>query len=347
MAAEKELGALPQEPSSPPELDPLEVLGIIWAKRKIILILSFGFSLLTLGFLLLLPNYYQAICTLLPETEKNRLSALTQFTDVAELTGVNVPGSVIARLYPTIVTSESVLRPVLEKAYHTKRFSETVNLIQYFELREESPEKNLDVALRRLRGLMSTSYDARTGIVTITLEMEEPQLAADVLNSVITELDNFMRSKKISNATEQRKWVEVRVKEVEQDLRSSEEALKDFREKNRRISDSPELLMEQERRMRAVQINSTLFIELKKQYELAKIEEIKNIPIVNILDAARPPVQKDRPKRAVNTAMMFLLTLLATSTYYTLMSSYGGRIKRFFISIGNPLKGQTEVTSKA
>ena len=45
-----------------------------------------------------------------------------------------------------------------------------------------------------------------------------------------------------------------------------------------------------------VQINSTLYIELKKQYELTKIEEIKNIPIVNMMDAGRPAAKKEKPQ---------------------------------------------------
>jgi uncharacterized protein involved in exopolysaccharide biosynthesis len=333
MADTKEPGVLPEEPSSPPRLDPLEVLGIIWAKRKIILILSFGVSLLTLGFLLLQPNYYKAVSTILPETEPSKLSALSQFSDIANLTGVNIPGSQIARLYPSIVTSETVLRGVIEQTYHTTRFSSPVNLIQYFELDQDTPEKSLDIALRLLRGLTDASYDNKTGIVTITVEMREPQLAADVLNTVVAELDQFMRLKKITNASEQRKWVEVRLKEVDQDLRNSEEVLKDFREKNRRVGDSPELMMQQERLARAVQINSTLFIELKKQYELAKIEEIKNIQIVNILDPARAPLRKERPKRATNTVLMFLLTFFGVSGYYTTKSVYGERIRAFLSSL--------------
>jgi uncharacterized protein involved in exopolysaccharide biosynthesis len=144
-----------------------------------------------------------------------------------------------------------------------------------------------------------------------------------------------MRWKKITNASEQRKWIETRLKQVEQDLRNSEEQLKDFREKNRRVLDSPELLLQQQRLARAVEINSTLFIELKKQYELAKIEEIKNIPIVNVLDPARAPVRKAGPKRATNTVLMFLLTLVGTSGYFVVRQKYQGQIS----SILSALKG--------
>ena len=318
----------------------------IWVERKTIALISLGIAILTLVINFFLPTYYQATATLLPETEKSKLSALSQFADVAQLAGVNIPGSEIARLYPSIVTSETVLLSVIEKAYQTKRFLAPVNLLQYFELEGDTREKNLENGLRRLRELMTTSFEARTGIVTITLEMQEPQLAADVLNAVVAELDNFMRLKRITNASEQRKWVEVRLKEVQQDLHLAEERLKEFREKNRRISDSPELMLEQDRLAREVQINSTLFIELKRQYELAKIEEIKNIPIVNILDPARAPVRKERPKRATNTTLMFLIAILGTSGYYVAKSIYGENMKRFLLLLRRSGKADLEKMKK-
>jgi hypothetical protein len=54
------------------------------------------------------------------------------------------------------------------------------------------------------------------------------------------------------------------------------------------VSGSPQLMLEQERRIREGQMNTTLHTELKKQYKLAKIEEIRNIPIINVMDAVRP-----------------------------------------------------------
>jgi uncharacterized protein involved in exopolysaccharide biosynthesis len=105
-------------------------------------------------------------------------------------------------------------------------------------------------------------------------------------------------------------------------LRTAEENLRSFREKNRRLLDSPQLLLEQERYGREVQMKSTVLIELIKQLELAKIEEIRNIAIVNVLDPARPPVRKERPRRAVNTILAFIGTLLAGAIIAGVRSMY-------------------------
>ena len=309
-------------------------LARIWAKRKRILIISAAAgTFAALVNFLLLSLYFKSTATLLPDTEKNRLGALSQYAGIAQLAGVNVSGGDVARLFPVIVTSEAVLRNVIERSYQTAKSSQPVDLIQYFELDEGTREKNIDAALKNLKDLLSVSLETKTSVVTISLEMQEPQLAADVLNAIIDELDSFMRQKRITSATEQAKWISARLREVEVELRMAEDSLKDFREKNRRVSDSPDLLLRQERLIREVTVKSTIFVELKKQFELAKIEEIKNVTVVNVLDKARPPVKKDRPKRATNTAVAFLLVLFGTSAYFAFWPVYGHHITSLVNSV--------------
>ena len=77
-----------------------------------------------------------------------------------------------------------------------------------------------------------------------------------------------------------------------------EEALKIFRDNNRQITQSPELLLQQSRLMRNVEIQQTIFIELTKQLELAKLAEVKDVPVINLREQAKDPIIKTGPKRA-------------------------------------------------
>jgi hypothetical protein len=65
-----------------------------------------------------------------------------------------------------------------------------------------------------------------------------------------------------------------------------------------------------------------LFITLKKQYELAKIEEIKEMPVVNVLDPAVAPLLRTTPKRRQTVMLagvvsLFLGVFLAFALQYT------------------------------
>lgn len=307
-----------------------ELLAPVWTERKWILLWSLAAGIVTLLFNFFILNLtYKASTSLLPETEKGKMGLLSQYSGLAQLAGVNVSGSEVARLYPLIATSETVLRPVIELTYQTQRYPQPVNLIQFFDIDEKSPDKNMFEALKELRGNMTTSYDMKTATVVVTVEMEDPQLAADVLNAIVGELDRFMRLKRINTASEQAKWISTRLVDIEKELRLAEESLKTFSERNRRISDSPELTLRQARLMREVTVKSTIVVELKKQYELAKIEEIKNITIVNVLDEARPPVKKEHPKRATNAAIAFALVLLGMGVYYAMKPEYEPKAREF------------------
>ncbi len=295
---------------------PQEILLRVWIQRKRILAISLFAGLFTLGINFLLPVYYKSTATLLPETQKDKLSALGQFADIASLAGVSVPGSEIARLYPTIITSETILRSIILKKYKTDEYADSVNLIEYFDYADLPPEAGMVKTLGKVQELLTVTHETKTSVVLLSLEMPEPRFAATVLNAIIGELDQFMRNKRVTNASEQVKWLDLRLSEVSHELHDAEENLKSFRERNRRVFDSPELLLKQERFLRDVQVKSTVFVELKKQHELAKLEEIKNITIVNVLDPGRVPVKKERPKRATNAVMAFVLSFVVLSAFY-------------------------------
>jgi len=323
-------------PETHTEITLHDVLIPIWAERKRIFILAFAAGLVTLGINFLLPKYYRASAVILPETDKTRLGSMSSLAGLASIAGVNLSGSDITRLYPAIMTSESVLTPVIERKYATERFKDSVNLIQYMVLDEGSPEKNLDQALRSLRDLFSVSIDSRTSIVSASVEMKEPKLAADVMNAILNELDLFLREKKMTSATEQRIWIESRLVQVNAELRSAEEALKTFREKNRRIADSPELLLQQDRLLREVQVKGSIDLELRKQAEIAKIDEIKQITTINVLDDGREPVKKERPKRAINAAIGFLVFFAGASTFFVVRTLHGERIRAYVAAFRRP-----------
>jgi uncharacterized protein involved in exopolysaccharide biosynthesis len=311
----------------PPSPTFRELFLPVWRNRRIVLLVSVVVALVTLGVNFLLPVYYKASAIILPDTDKNKIGLSNQLAGLASLAGVSVGGGDIAKLYPVIITSDTVLLAVIERKYRTQRFGDSVDLVRYLDPGEKTREKNLDKALKELKGLLTVGFDNKTSVVNISLEMREPQLAADVLNAIIGELDLLLQEKKNSSASEQRRWIEDRLVQVEKELREAEEALKDFRERNRRVTDSPDLLLKQERLMREVQVKGTIDVELRKQAEIAKIEEIKQVTTINVLDEGRPPVKKERPKRATNTAIAFVLALCCVGGYYATREVYGERIR--------------------
>jgi hypothetical protein len=48
-----------------------------------------------------------------------------------------------------------------------------------------------------------------------------------------------------------------------------------------------------------VEVNQEVYITLRKQFELNKIEELKEKPILNILDIGDVPTEKSKPLRSI------------------------------------------------
>ena len=307
----------------------VEIVSTLWNSRKLFVYIVGIASALSVIVSFLLPEYFRSTAILLPETEKSKLSALGGLSDLASLAGVNTGEASLVKLYPTIIKSESVLKSVIYTQYYSKKFKDSVNLIQFWDVDAKTPELVYESTLGLLREQLDVSMDNKTGVVTISLETKEPQLSADIVNKVTSELDKYIRTKRTTNASEQRKWIEARLSEVKADLEKSENTLKEFREKNRRVNDSPQLLLEQERLIREVQINATLYAELKKQYEIVKIEEIKNIPIINIMDAGRAAARKERPKRSTIVVAAFFLSLVTAFGYMLVADRYGREVVEF------------------
>jgi uncharacterized protein involved in exopolysaccharide biosynthesis len=320
------------------KIDWMNILSILWHSRKFIGIVAGVVTVLAILISLLLPESFKSTAILLPDTDKSKLGSLGGMSDLAALAGVSVGGEVsLVKLYPTIIKSESVLKNVIYSRYQTKAYPDSVNLIQFWEIKEKNSEQDYEVALLNLRTGLDITMDLKTAVLTMSIETEEPQLSADILNNTIRAVEKFIRTKRNTNASEQRKWIEARLVEVKADLSKAENALKDFREKNRSISGSPQLLLDQERLMREMQINSTMYVELKKQYELAKIEEIRTTPIINVLDYGHAAAKKERPKRAIIVMSWFFLSLVGSASYRIVMWMYRNKIITWFKKLKVPI----------
>jgi uncharacterized protein involved in exopolysaccharide biosynthesis len=309
--------------------DVMKLLAVIWTERKFIGIVTVCITAAAIIISLLLTESFKSTAVILPDTDKSKLSTLGGLSDLASMAGVSTGDVSIVKLYPTIIKSESVLKNVLYKKYQSKEFADSVDLIQLWKIQAKTPELSYETGLKTLQDGLIVSSDIKLNVVTLEISTEEPQLSADILNTVIAELDKFIRTKKKTNASEQRKWIEGRLAEVKNDLETSENRLKDFRMSNRIVATSPQLLLEQERLLREVQINTTLYTELKKQYELIKIEEIKNIPLISVLDYARPAAKKDKPKRSIIVLTSLLFSLLGSAGYVFVREEYGKQIAQF------------------
>ena len=68
--------------------------------------------------------------------------------------------------------------------------------------------------------------------------------------------------------------------------------------------------------MRNVEILQTVFIELTKQLEIAKIDQIKDAPVLNVKEYAKNPVKKAGPKRANALIIIMFFSYFQQFVFY-------------------------------
>ncbi len=103
------------------------------------------------------------------------------------------------------------------------------------------------------------------------------------------------------------------------------------------LSDIPNLALEYFRLFREIEINSSLLQFILPLFEQAKIEEKKDLAVIQIIDFAVPPVEKSYPPRLVLTLLINFLIFLVLLTYisisYRTNDTEKARIKKLVGSI--------------
>jgi uncharacterized protein involved in exopolysaccharide biosynthesis len=298
---------------------------ILWENRKRLIIFNGIVCVSALLYVLLLVEpYYESTISILPDFGNKGSDMLSQYAGLAAMVGVNVGDDISTLVYQSLLSSEPVLYDVIYKKYNTKKFNHPVDLTEYFEM---DPDKSLPDSLQKRemflalyngfgKGLASIDYDVKTKIINVTVEMPESQLSADVANALVWSLNKYLLTQRKSFATEQKRYLVARVQQVSDTLAICENALKKFREANRQIGQSPELMLVQSRLERNVEIQQAIFIELTKQLELAKLGEVKDVPVINVVEQVKDPIKKSGPKRRTALIEIFLLSFTGSAGWF-------------------------------
>ena len=87
----------------------------------------------------------------------------------------------------------------------------------------------------------------------------------------------------------------------------------------------PKLALQYTRLLRDAKVKDTLYNLLIEQYERARIQEAKDTPTVQVLEKARVPVKRSRPKRT-----LFVILSTFTATMFSVMVVFGIEFWRNF-----------------
>lgn len=288
---------------------------IIKYKKAFILKCMIIFGILSSTGSFFLTNYYSAGISLFPA--ENKSSSSSQLQSLALSAGVNLDQNDQSYNITDVAKSRRVAEKVLSNKWNNINL-ENKTLISFWKLDEAgilskffnqtyTNEDLINKGLKKYFKLLNVKEDRRTGLIQLNIEMESPNLAAEVANFIGSEIQSYIQKQNTAKAIKEKLFISGRLIVVKGELEKLEEDLKEFKERNRGYEVSPELFMIYSQKFREAEAKQQVYVTLQQQLELARISEVKQTPIINILDEAKPPVSKSRPNRAI----ISLLSLLA------------------------------------
>ena len=282
--------------------------------------------MISLGFLgglcsLMLTNYYSAGISLFPAD--NNLSGTDQLQSLALTAGISIGQKDQNYNITDVAKSRRIAEKVVKNKWNNIG-NGNQNLIDFWNpakrdflsklFKSSTPDDAIiNSALDKYFSLLNVNEDRRTGLIKVNIEMESPSLAAEVANFIGSEIQSYIQKQNSAQAAKEKLFISDRLIVVKAELEDLETNLKNFKERNRGYEVSPDLFMKYSQKLREVEAKQQVYVTLQQQLELARINEVKQTPIINILDDARPPVNKSKPNRAIITILFILSGLLISS----------------------------------
>ena len=168
-------------------------------------------------------------------------------------------------------------------------------------------EKKVAQALGQL---VSLNVNDKDGYVQLTASMPEPLAAAQLALQAQQLLQRYITEFKIEKATSNLDFIQQRYDEAKADCDAKQLQLAQFVDANRNFSSAKARI--QEEKLRAdYTLSNSVFTELAKQLEQAKISVKENTPIFTVVEPVVVPTERSKPKRALICVLFTFLGVFA------------------------------------
>jgi uncharacterized protein involved in exopolysaccharide biosynthesis len=284
-----------------------DLAAVLLNRRRFIAWTVGSVLLLATVILILIPNQYTSTASILPTGSSDRLAGLKSLAGLGNLVSVDENSS---DMFPVILRSRQLKQRLLDASYTFDHKGEAVSTTLSEYLDQDDPDK----LLAALRGITRISSDKQTGVTHISVETKYPELSRNITHKYLVELEDFNLNQRRSKGKDNADYLERELAAHKGELAKVENDLETFQLANQdwQMTGSPEVLKELSRLRREVQVKTSVCLLLEKEYEMAKLDAQKDVPVVSILDAPSLPSVKSGPYRATMLAVTLIATLFAS-----------------------------------
>jgi uncharacterized protein involved in exopolysaccharide biosynthesis len=284
---------------------------------------------------------YTSTARFMPQASSE--GALARLSGLAASFGVSVPttdaGSSPA-FYSELLQSRDILRRTVETPYAFVAQGDSMRgtLVELFRSKGDTPGIRRDAAAKKLLKSMDVAVGRETGTVDLEISTPWPELSQQVAARMIQQVSDFNLNRRQTKAGAERRFIEARLVEAEDSLRAAESRLEAFLQRNRDYRNSPQLQFAYDRLQREVSMQQQVYTTLAQSYEAARIDEVRNTPVITVVEPPDLPAKPDPRLALVKGVLAGLLGLGLGAFIAALRQAFSG----FFGAIGrgHPGRGQ-------
>lgn len=236
------------------------------------------------------PALYKAMASFAPEASEASRSGLTS---LAGQFGVSLPAggqTLSPDYYAKLLVSRTLLRRLAVDTFVIEEMGgKRVSFFDLFEIQGTNQTLREDLAVAQLTKMVGTSVSKTTGIVEVTVRTKWRSVSLALVTALVDGVNEFNTQSRQTQAGTERLFVEGRLAVADSDLRSAEERLGQFVRSNRQFSGSSELTLQRDRLERQVSQKQQLYTTLSQSYEQARIREVRDTPVITVVEAPAVP----------------------------------------------------------
>lgn len=322
-------------------IDVAALFAKLWKRRSLIIKCCVVGVVLGLVVGFSIPKTYKAKAVFTPETQQ-RIGA--GVSSIASMMGVSLDNSMDAidvEMYPDVVGSTPFLFNLLDLQVQTKDGKIDTTLTEYIlnhqkkawwshvmgapfkliglvmpdeEGEEEDAElvmTNLPKAERRvmksLRNDIHVLVDKKTGMTSMSIEMQDPYVAATVLEAVVENLKTYVSDYRTSKARQDVENLSVICEERRQDYYDAQQAYAKYTDANKNVVLNS-TKAEAQRLQQEMNLAYQVYSQVATQLEGARIKVQQDKPVFAVLEPVTVPYKKSAPSKA---KILVLFTLLS------------------------------------
>jgi len=273
----------PVQQDADDEINLLDLLIVLGKHKKMIVGVTFFVALLAIGSSLLMPKIYTATARILPpqQSQSSATALLNQLGGLAGMAGSSLGIKNPNDLYVAMLESRSLMEKIVKR----------------FDLQKVYEQETMTDTLKVLEN--STAFNSgKDGVISVEVSDKDPQLAANIANAFIEELNTLMQTYSLTDASQKRTFFEQQLRQAKDRLTNAELVL----------DKTPNTSLEYLDAIRNLKYQEAVWEIIAKQFEMSKMDEAKDFPLIQVLDKAIPPEKKSKPKRSL---IVILATLVA------------------------------------